>query len=84
MSVAVPEATVLNGQVAGEVIAGVAGGDISEVAILEANMPPSIDANGGAVSVVYNGSVAVGNRHKLNAYTNYFLDHIIVKVVFVK
>ena len=33
VSIEVPAATVLNGEVAGEAIAGVAGGDISEAAI---------------------------------------------------
>ena len=40
---------------------------ISEAATLEAIFPPSIDVNGGAVSVVYDGSIAVGNGHPVVA-----------------
>ena len=40
---------------------------ISEAATLEAIFPPSIDVNRGAVSVVYDGGIAVGNRYPLVA-----------------
>ena len=70
VSVAAQAAAVLNGEVAGEVVAGVAGAAgevISEAATLEAILPPSIDVNGEAVPVVYDGSIAVGNRYPLVA-----------------
>ena len=56
VSVAASAAAALNVEVAGEVVAGVAGAAgevISEAATLEAILPPSIDVNGEAVSVVY-------------------------------
>ena len=40
---------------------------ISEAATLEAIFPPSIDVNGESVSVVYDGSIAVGNGHPVVA-----------------
>ena len=67
VSVAAQAAAVLNGEVAGEVVAGVAGEVISEAATLEATLLPSIDVNEEAVSVVYDGSVAVVNWHPVAA-----------------
>ena len=67
VSVASPAAAVLNRKVAGEVVAGVAGEVISEAATLEAILRSNIDVNEEAVSVVYDGSVAVVNGHPVVA-----------------
>ena len=65
--VAAQAAAVLNGEVAGEVVAVVAGEGISEAATLEAILRSNIDVNEEAVSVVYDGSVAVVNGHPVVA-----------------
>ena len=67
VSVAAQAAAVLNGEVAGEVVAVVAGEGISEAATLEAILRSNIDVNEEAVSVVYDGSVAVVNGHPVVA-----------------
>ena len=67
VSIAAPAAPGLNGEVAGEVVAGVAGEVISEAATLEAILRSNIDVNEEAVSVVYDGSVAVVNWHLVAA-----------------
>ena len=74
VSVAAQAAAVLNGEVAGEVGAVVAGEGISEAATLEPILRSNIDVNEEAVSVVYDGSIAVGNGHSVVATRcgNYF------------
>ena len=67
VSVAAPAAAVLNEEVADEVVAGVAGENIPEAATLEEILLPSIEVNEEAVSVVYDGSVAVVNGHPVVA-----------------
>ena len=70
VSVAARAPAVLNGEVAGEVGGIVAGEGISEAATLEAILRSNIDVNKEAVSVVYDGSVAVVNGHPVVATTS--------------